>query len=177
MKIRPVEIRPVEIRQCRERDLALLEAGNPTGRNRDHARRFARQQQGLTTFLIAWADGVPIGKGEILWTGCAAPEVNQRYPGCPELNGLDVWPATRCSQGTGTAIVRAAEALARDRGCHQTGLGVTDDNPRAAALYRRLGYQETGCRYLDRYCYLDDLGRPHDVGDPARFLVKQLTVR
>ena len=165
----------MEIRPCREHDLGLLEAGNPTGRNRDHARRFARQEQGLSTFLIAWADGVPVGKGEILWTGCAAPEVNQRYPACPELNGLEVWPAARRSQGAGTAIVRAAEALARDRGCDQIGLGVIDGNPRAAALYLRLGYRETGCRYLDRYSYLDGRGRRHDVGDPARFLVKQLT--
>jgi GNAT superfamily N-acetyltransferase len=165
----------VEIQQCRERDLGLLEAGNPTGRNRDHARRFARQQRGLSTFLIAWSDGVPMGKAEILWAGCAAPEVNQRYPGCPEINGLEVWPAARRSQGTGTAIIEAAEALALDRGRQQTGLGVDDVNPRAAALYLRLGYRETGCRYLDRYCYLDDRGRRHDVGDPARFLVKELT--
>ena len=101
--------------------------------------------------------------------------MNQRYPACPELNGLEVWPAARRSQGAGTAIVRAAEALARDRGCDQIGLGVIDGNPRAAALYLRLGYRETGCRYLDRYSYLDDRGRRHDVGDPARFLVKQLT--
>ncbi|MEX5637788.1 hypothetical protein [Parafrankia sp. FMc2] len=33
---------------------------------------------------------------------------------------------------------------------------------------------QTGCRYLDRYYYLDDEGHRHDVADPARFLVKQL---
>ena len=54
----------MEIRPCREHDLGLLEAGNPTGRNRDHARRFARQEQGLSTFLIAWADGVLVAKGK-----------------------------------------------------------------------------------------------------------------
>ena len=106
-----------------------MEAGNATGRNRDHARRFARQQRGLSTFLIAWADGVPVGKGEILWAGCAAPEVNQRYPGCPELNGLEVWPAARRSHGAGTAIIGTAEDLARDRGCQLTGLGVDVGDP------------------------------------------------
>jgi RimJ/RimL family protein N-acetyltransferase len=165
----------VNIQECREQDLELLEARMPSpGQTRRHAIRFERQQRGLSTYLIAWVDDVPVGTGEILWQGCAAPEVTQRYSRCPELNGLAVWPAELQSQGIGTAVVRAAEARAHERGYHQIGLGVTDDNPRAAALYQRLGYQETGCRYLDRYHHLDDHGHRHDVADPARFLVKQL---
>jgi hypothetical protein len=50
--------------------------------------------------------------------------------------------------------------------------GVNDHNHRATALYLRLGYQETGCHYLDRYHYIDDNGMRHEVEDPARFLVK-----
>jgi RimJ/RimL family protein N-acetyltransferase len=173
---RPEESWPMNIRDCREEDLAPLEASMPSpGRTRGHARRFGRQRQGLSSYLIAWADSVPVGTGEILWPGCAAPEVQQRYPGCPELNGLWIWPAELRSQGIGTAIIRAAESRARERGYPQIGLGVTDDNLRAAALYQRLGYHETGCRYLDRYHYLDDHGCRHDVADPARFLVKQLS--
>jgi ribosomal protein S18 acetylase RimI-like enzyme len=165
----------MDIRPCREQDLPLLEAGDPSpGLTRHHVRRFERQQQGASTFLIAWDNGIPVGRGEILWHGCAAAEVGERYPDCPEINGLAVWPAERRSQGLGTAIIRAAETLARDRGHGRIGLGVDDDNPRAAALYLRLGYQETGCRYLDRYYYLDDHGHRHDVADPCRFLVKNL---
>jgi RimJ/RimL family protein N-acetyltransferase len=41
--------------------------------------------------------------------------------------------------------VHAAETLARRRGYQQIGLGVDDHNHRAAALYLRLGYRETGC--------------------------------
>ncbi|OHV46523.1 acetyltransferase [Parafrankia colletiae] len=168
----------MKIRECREQDLELLETCKPSpGRTRRHAIRFDRQQRGLSTYLTAWVDGLPAGTGEILWSGCAAPEVHQIYSRCPELNGLDVWPAERQSQGIGTAVIRAAEARTYDRGYHQIGLGVTDDNPRAAALYLRLGYQETGCLYLDRYYYLDDHGHRHDVADPARFLVKQLQAR
>jgi hypothetical protein len=102
------------------------------------------------------------------------PRGEPALPQCPELNGLEVWPPELRSQGIGTAIICADEARARERGCHQIGLGVTDDNPRAAALYLRLGYQEIGYRYLDRCQYLDDHGRRHDIADPARFLVKQL---
>lgn len=144
------------------------------GRTRRHTERFQRQRQGLSTHLIAWADDVPVGTGEILWHGCTALEVRQRYPDCPELNGLGVWPARLRSRGIGTAIVLAAEAVARERGHHRLGLGVNDDNHRAAALYLWSGYEETGCRYFDRYHYIDGHGRRHDVADPTRFLMKEL---
>ncbi|MFD0850989.1 GNAT family N-acetyltransferase [Actinomadura adrarensis] len=124
--------------------------------------------------MIAWSETVPVGSGQILWDGCAAPEVKRRHPDCPELNGLGIWPPELRSQGIGTAIIDAAEALVLERGHDQIGLGVDDDNHRAAALYLRLGYQETGCRYLDRYHHIDDNGIRHEVADPARFLVKRL---
>ncbi|MFD9963378.1 GNAT family N-acetyltransferase [Amycolatopsis sp. NPDC059020] len=89
------------------------------------------------------------------------------------MNGLDV-AEDRRSRGIGTALLATAETCARNRGYHHIGLGVDDDNPRAAALYLRLGYRETGCRYLDRYSYVDADGSSHDVADPARFLVKDL---
>ena len=53
-------------------------------------------------------------------------------------------------------------------------MGVDDHNMRTAALYLRLGYRDTGCRYLDRYRYVDDHGVRHEVADPCRFLVKAI---
>jgi hypothetical protein len=52
---------------------------------------------------------------------------------------------------------------------------VADDNPRAAALYLRPGFGETGCRYLDRYEVVDLYGMRHVITEPCRFLVKELT--
>jgi GNAT superfamily N-acetyltransferase len=165
----------VDIRQCREADLELLEAHMPSpGQTRRHAMRFDHQEQGLSTFLVAWSGEIPIGSGRILWRGCAAPEVSQRFPNCPELNGLGVWPPERRSQGVGSAIIRVAEDHVRSRVYRQLGLGVDDSNHRAAALYLRLGYHETGCHYLDRYHYIDDHGTRHEVADPARLLIKPL---
>lgn len=145
------------------------------GRTQRHAMRFEKQQQGLSTFLVAWSDGIPVGTAQILWQGCEAPEVRERFPECPELNGLGVWPPQLRSQGIGTAIIRAAETQAHRCGHHRIGLGVDDRNYRAASLYLRLGYQETDCHYLDRYHYLDENGLRHEVADACRFLVKQLT--
>lgn len=46
--------------------------------------------------------------------------------------------------GLGTGLVRALEQRAAERGCQRVRLLVEHDNPRAAALYRRLGYVECG---------------------------------
>lgn len=165
----------VAVRPCQERDLALLRVHIPNaGQTDQHGIRFDRQQRGLSTLLVAWSDGIPVGTVEILWFGCSAPEVHQHYPDCPELNGLAVWLPERQSRGIGTALIDTAEILVRQGNRRQIGLGVGDDNPRAAALYLRLGYRETGCRYLDSYHYVDSAGVRHDVADPARFLVKDL---
>ncbi|WET81647.1 GNAT family N-acetyltransferase [Amycolatopsis sp. QT-25] len=165
----------VTVKPCQEEDIALLREHIPTpGQPERHTTRFERQQHGHSTFLIAWAGALPVGAGELLWRGCSAPEINQHYPDCPELNGLDVWPPELRSRGIGTALIAAAEKLAHQHGRHRIGLGVDDGNPRAAALYLRLGYRETGRHYLDRYAYVDSDGTRHEIADPARFLVKDL---
>ena len=46
--------------------------------------------------------------------------------------------------GIGTALVAALEARLRARGRTEARLSVEHDNPDAARLYRRLGYQECG---------------------------------
>jgi GNAT superfamily N-acetyltransferase len=161
------------IRPCGPGDVAALELTMPTGRSRFHERRYVRQREGGSTFLIGWFDGSPVGCGEVLWAGAKERDVRERFPGCPEINGLAVVPSLR-SRGIGTAIVHAAEELATGRGCRRIGLGVDEDNERAAGLYRRLGYRDTGCRYLDRYQYVDDQGIRHDVADPCRFLIRAI---
>jgi GNAT superfamily N-acetyltransferase len=158
---------------CREADVDALERALPTGPNRYHAARFRRQGAGLSTFLVAYAGDVLVGSGEILWPGPKEPEVRALFPDCPEINGLGVVPEQQ-GQGVGTAIIRVAEELAAERGRRRIGMGVADGNDRAAALYLRLGYVDTGCVYLDRYRHVDEHGAPHDVADPCKFLVKPL---
>lgn len=48
------------------------------------------------------------------------------------------------SCGIGTLLVRSAEHRIRARGLHRAELGVEDSNPRARALYERLGYRAYG---------------------------------
>jgi GNAT superfamily N-acetyltransferase len=167
-------MKSVRIEACRAEDLEWLEEAIPYGPSRFHEQRLARQEQGTSTYLIAWIDEVPVGHAEIRWNGCAAAEVTQRFPGCPEINALDVWPERLRSRGIGTAIIAEAERRAVGRGLGWIGLGVADDNPRAAALYLRLGFGETGCRYVDRYEIVTAAGERLAFSDPCRFLVKNL---
>ncbi len=50
------------------------------------------------------------------------------------------------SLGLGTRLVRALEERVRARGLDVARLSVEHDNPRARALYLRLGYREVGSR-------------------------------
>ncbi|MFJ2809892.1 GNAT family N-acetyltransferase [Kitasatospora sp. NPDC087271] len=162
------------ITECRSADVTLLDTHLPSPfRTSFHAQRFARQTAGRSTYLIAWRDGIPVGSSEVRWNGCAAAEVRLAVPDCPEINGLSVAEPLR-GTGFGTALIGHAERLAHAGGAGRIGLGVDEhDNPRAAALYARLGYRPV-VRYVDRWSYTDWQGVDHDVEDPCVFLVKPL---
>ena len=72
---------------------------------------------------------------------------------CPDLQDAFVVPQYR-SKGIGSRLLDAAELLVKQPGYARMGLGVAVDNPRARALYERLGYEDasyaTGGRYFDR---------------------------
>jgi GNAT superfamily N-acetyltransferase len=164
----------MEITVCRAADVALLDRyiGSP-GATSFHARRYARQRAGASTYLVARLDGRPVGHAEVRRGGCADPGVRAARPGCPETNALAVWPEALRSRGIGSALVRRAEETARERGHTAVGLGVAADNPRAAALCARLGYRPL-VGYLDRWSHEDGDGTTHECADPGTFLVKEL---
>lgn len=162
------------IRACVPADLRLLERADPSGLNAWHEQRFRRQLAAESTYLLACdRNGFPVGSGEVRWNGCVNDSVRRAVPDCPEINGLAVYRGELRGQGIGSAIIREAEIRAKQRGYHRTGLGVGDDNPRAARLYERLGYRET-IRYIDAWSYVDDDGVKHGVEDPCTFLIKDL---
>lgn len=160
---------------CRDDDLAVLDEHMPTpSATSFHAQRLARQAAGTSTYLIAWLDDRPVGVGEIRWDGCASPKVRAALPDCPEINGLHVVDSLQ-SRGIGTALIRTAEQLATDRAVRMIGLGVDEhDNPRAAALYERLGFKPV-IGYLDCWSYVDEAGVDHVFEDPCIFLAKSLS--
>lgn len=77
-------------------------------------------------------------------------------PGTAWLELLSVDPQQR-GRGVGTALILAAQGEARRRGCHTLAGCVADDNPRARALYERLGFVAAG-RWTDHVHHLDEAG-------------------
>ncbi len=162
---------PVVVRPAAADDLEALgrDLPAPGGWNQI---RLTRSLEGSTTLLLAWQGGRCVGRGEILWRGCNAAEVQAAYPAVPEINGLDVTEDLR-GQGIGRQLIGVACELARDRGCTRIGVGVGLDNPAAHRLYMRLGF-EGGLTYVDRYTVVTEGGSAQDFADTCRFLVRPI---
>jgi ribosomal protein S18 acetylase RimI-like enzyme len=165
----------IEIRECTKDDVGLLEQRMPTGGHDAHAHHFAGQQAGGYTYLTAWEDGRAVGACLVHWNGAFAPEVVRAHPDATEISNVHVHHEAR-GRGIGTGLIRAAEQLVAVRGGDLVVVGVSEDNPRAAALYTRLGYRDAGLRWTARYRYRDAQGIEREVIESNRTLVKQVGV-
>jgi ribosomal protein S18 acetylase RimI-like enzyme len=165
-RVHAVPAVPVVVRVAEDGDLAVLDRVLPTGRNDAHAQLLARQAAGDASYLVAWQGSEPVGAGLIRWTG------RGQVPD-PEISNLHV-PAPLRSQGIGTAIVRFAEDLVRSRGHARVVIGVDEDNLRAAALYERLGYLDTGLRRTGAYTWHDEAGVGHEQTERVRVLTLEI---
>jgi ribosomal protein S18 acetylase RimI-like enzyme len=106
-----------------------------------HLRRVAhelsRVKTGDAEYLAVRApDGSPLATGGIDYV---------QEPGVGTIWQLATRPDVR-RLGIGTRLIDAAEARIRARGCRTAKLSVEHDNPRARALYERLGYLAVGDR-------------------------------
>ena len=99
------------------------------------ARALERVRLGEVEYLAACPpSGLPVGLGAIDYA---------KTPGAGTIWMLEVHPALQ-SCGIGTVLIQAAEQRIRARSLHRAELGVEDGNPRARALYERLGYAACG---------------------------------
>lgn len=154
------------VRLADDADLPVLDRAVPTGRNDVHRAFLARQAAGDATYIVAWRGAEPVGTGLLRWGGRGSITD-------PEISNLHV-PAALQSQGIGTAIVHLAEDLVRARGCGRVVIGVDEGNVRAAALYERLGYVDTGARWTGSYTWIDPEGREHRETEHVQVLALDL---
>ena len=99
------------------------------------ARELERAARGEAEYLaVCPPSGLPVALGGIDY---------MKIPGAGMLWQLAVHGALQ-SCGIGTILVQAAEQRIRARGLHRAELGVEESNPRARALYERLGYVAYG---------------------------------
>ena len=139
-----------------------------------HTDRLAQQRDGRLTYLIAWLEGIPIGHTMARWEGTTDVFVAERISGCAHIEDLFVMPELR-SRGIGTRILAHAEGLAVERGFRRIGLAVGVDNPRARALYERLGYVDAGLGAFEiGGSYTDRHGRQREWREVCEYLVKGL---
>jgi ribosomal protein S18 acetylase RimI-like enzyme len=115
---------------CRE-DLARLGwSGNPA-HLRSVARALGRVALGEVEYLVVRAPGgEPVAKGGIDYTQHDTAGTLWQLATHSQLQSL----------GLGTCLIAEAERRIRQRGLPWAMLSVEDDNPRARALYERLGY-------------------------------------
>jgi ribosomal protein S18 acetylase RimI-like enzyme len=91
----------------------------------------ARLDQGDGFYLVAWDGDRPAGHAHL---ALVDP---------PELQDVEVSAPYR-RRGVGSALTAAAEAEAQKRGFDRLRITVSVDNAAAQALYRALGYGDTG---------------------------------
>ena len=133
-----------------------------------------RQHDGRGVLLVAWLDGRPVGDGFLSWEPGDHPEIRRHLPGVPELSHLEV-VGPLWGQGIGTALIRTAEATARQSGHDRLILSVGVDNPNARRLYEQLGYVDWDHgTILGTWVERDDDGPPVTMSETCHVLVKRL---
>jgi ribosomal protein S18 acetylase RimI-like enzyme len=116
-------------------DLPLLGWSGGSAHLASVSRVLDRVESGGVEYLVVRApSGYPIAKGVIDYA---------IKPGIGTLSHLVTADELR-SLGIGSHLIGVAEVRMRERGVRTAELGVEHDNPRARALYERLGYREAG---------------------------------
>ncbi|WP_030549177.1 N-acetyltransferase [Streptomyces albus] len=128
-------VMPVSVRDLLPRDLPACAWSGSATHLRHVERELARAAAGEADYLaVTTAVDLPVAIGGVNYQAAEAAGT---------LWQLAVLPALR-SCGLGTLLIRAAEQRIRDRGLRRAELAVEENNPRAQALYERLGYVAYG---------------------------------
>ena len=128
---------PVSVRDLTRRDLPSCAWSGSAVHLASVARALERARSGEVEYLaVCPPSDLPVAIGGIDY---------RSQPGAGTLWQVAVHPALR-SLGLGTILIRAAEQRILARGLDRAELSVEESNPRARALYERLGYVAYGRR-------------------------------
>lgn len=105
--------------------------------------RFNRQRKGLGVLFVAWLRYRPAGDVYLWLEEAEEHPIRRHLPGVALLTHLQVHHELR-NRGVGRTLVAAVEGHLREHGHERVALAVRTDNPAAARLYRRLGYEDWG---------------------------------
>lgn len=128
---------PVRVRDLLARDLPACAWSGSATHLRHVQRELERAATGEVDYLaVCTPADLPVAIGGIDY------KVSQQ---AGTLWQLAVLPALQ-SCGLGTLLIRAAEQRIKNRGLSRAELAVEENNPRARALYERLGYTPYGSK-------------------------------
>lgn len=131
----PEVVVPLTIRDLTAEDLPSCPWLAPPRYLASVAKGLDRARRGEADYLVVCPpSGLPVALGGIGYS---------KTPGAGRLQHLEVHAALQ-SCGIGTLLIQAAEHRIRARGLHRAELKVEECNPRARALYERLGYAAYG---------------------------------
>ena len=131
----PEVVIPLTIRDLTPEDLPSCAWSGPATHLASIAQALERARRGDVDYLaVCPPSGLPVALGGIDYA---------KTPGAGTLWQLAVH-GTLQSCGIGTILIHAAEQRIRARGLHRAELSVEECNPRARALYERLGYLAYG---------------------------------
>jgi GNAT superfamily N-acetyltransferase len=139
--------------------------------------RLMRQRNDQGVLFFAWLGTNPAG-AVYLWLEEAEEQpIQQHLPDVALLTHLQVHPELR-RLGVGKALVDAVEQHLIGKGGHErVALAVRTDNPAAARLYDRLGYQDWGHGKVTCYAQVTlPNGNVLEVPERCHVLVKDLDV-
>jgi ribosomal protein S18 acetylase RimI-like enzyme len=126
---------PLTIRDLTPEDLPSCTWSGSASHLESVAKQLERARRGEVDYLVACPpSGLPVAIGGIDYI---------ENLGAGMLMQLSVHGALQ-SCGIGTILIRAAEQRILARSLHRAELGVEECNPRARALYNRLGYVAYG---------------------------------
>lgn len=160
-------MKALEIRVATIHDLeSLADALGPEAGAAQLSTRFEENRTGIRTMLVAVQDGravgtISIGGGRF------------QREGSLRLFALNVGPAFR-RRGVGTALVKAVEAIAAERGLAEVNLEVTIDNEDSIRLYRNLGYRICADAVMGHWRNMRDDGTSETIEVPVFVMVKRL---
>jgi len=128
----------------------------------------------LLVQVVAWDEGVPLGRGMLLFAEDEDYSESAAREGCAEVRDLSVEERYR-RRGVATAIMASLEGAAKAAGYPRIGLSVSLDDGHAPArsLYERLGYGHAHGPFLISTTLDGDDG-PFPVGDVVTYLVRDL---
>ncbi len=161
---------PVVVRFMRESDCALLEWHGGIDLRSWYRRQWDAHQAHEICVLVADWNDFPVGQIAIHWRG------KPTHPHIPDLQSLRVLGAFG-RMSIGSRLLECAERVVVERGFNQITLAVGTQNPRAHALYERLGYHVIGEPYDDEWHYIDARGQDCAACEVVIDMVKELMMK